>query len=523
MINSITVVGGGSAGWMTAAILVKSFPEKTITVIEDPNTPPIGVGESTYEGIRYYCEFIGIDEKSFFKETNASLKLGISFTNFYKKSGYPTFLYPFGSPYMGGTRWGLEDWLIKKYVHKDTPVTEYAESYFAQAALAKHGRFNENNSGEFGSFNPTLDTALHFDAIKFGGWLRDFFCLPQGVILKKNKVLDINIDVNGIESLILDSGENLTSDLFVDCTGFKSLLLGKALKEPFIPYTDVLPNNRAWATQISYKDKKVELSSVTKCTAIQNGWCWDIPLWSRLGAGYVYSDKFVNPETALEEFKQHLTSNEMAVSRSREEVDALEYKDIQMRVGIHERTWVGNVVAIGLSAGFIEPLESNGLFTVHEFLYQLVRTLLRGSVSQWDKDVYNNATKEKYDGFVEFIRLHYALSLRDDTEYWKANLKRSYNFSLKIDSLSHLNTVKNIKTKTFDIPALGGNNWISVGMNYFLLDDVSIKLGEIKNHMNYKKDLSTDFIHLDEKRIIWNNRALNSPTMYEYLKDKYYE
>jgi tryptophan halogenase len=523
MVNSITVVGGGSAGWMTAAILAKSFPEKTITVIEDPNTPPIGVGESTYEGIRYYCEFIGVDEKSFFKETDASIKIGISFANFYKQSGHETFLYPFGVPYLAGTHWGLEDWLMKKYVYKDTPVTDYAESYFPQASLAKHNRFNDNTDGEFGSFNPKLDTSLHFDAIKFGGWLRDFFCIPKGVILKKNKVIDIKVNEQGIEQLVLDSGEVIISDLYVDCTGFKSLLLNETLKEPFISYTDVLPNNRAWATQIPYKDKKTELSSVTKCTAIQNGWCWDIPLWSRLGAGYVYSDKFVDKETALEEFKQHLMSREMLVPRSREEVDSLVYKDVPMRVGIHERTWVKNVVAIGLSAGFIEPLESNGLFTVHEFLYQLVRALLRGSVSQWDRDVYNNATKDKYDGFVEFIRLHYALSLRSDTKYWEANLNRPYAFSKENDESSHLNIVKNLKTKQFVLPSLGGNNWVSAGMEYFILDDVSVKLGEIRNNMNYHIDLHNVFDHLDQKRNTWNERALSSPTMYEYLRDKYYE
>jgi flavin-dependent dehydrogenase len=526
MANRIVIVGGGSAGWMTAAILVHSFPNKDITVIEDPDTPPIGVGESTYEGIKYYCEFIGVDEQSFFKETDASLKIGLTFSNFYKKSGYNPFIYSFGKPYLAGTRWGLEDWLIKKSAYPETPTEEFAESYFPQANLAKHGRFSENVDGTFGSFDPKLDTALHFDAIKFGGWLRDFYSLPKGVKLIKSKVSNVNLKHDLISSLSLENGMEITADLFIDCTGFKSMLLSQALQEPFLSYSDVLPNNSAWATRLPYKDPEKELAPVTKCTAIENGWCWDIPLWSRLGAGYVYSDKYVSKEEALEEFKQHLMSEEMIIPRSREEVDSLEYNSISMRVGIHKRTWVGNVVAIGLSAGFIEPLESNGLFTVHEFLYQLVRTLLRGDVSQWDRDVYNSATKLTYDGFAEFIRLHYALSLRDDTKYWKDNLKRSYDFSsyaLSDEYASTLYQVKTNKTKRFETPSVGGDIWIATGLNYPTLDPVSVRLGEIRNKMNYKEDLSTDFFNLDQKRLTWSARALASPTLYQYLKEKYYE
>lgn len=522
--DSITIVGGGSAGWMSAAILVKSFPDKLITVIEDPDTPPIGVGESTYDGIKFYCEYLGIDEESFFKYTDASLKLGLVFSNFYKKEGYKPFMFPFGAPYLEDTKWGLEDWLIKKSIYKDTPVEEFAESYFPHAHLAKHGRFSENKNNKLGNFNPKLEAALHFDAIKFGGWLRDEYCLPRGVKLIKAKVVNADIENSSIKSLILDTEEIVSSDLYVDCTGFKSLLLGSYLEEPFISYNDVLPNNRAWATQIQYEDKEKELKPVTTCTAIENGWCWDIPLWSRLGSGYVYSDKYVSPEDAKEEFKKYLMSDNMAVPRTREQVDSLDYKDINMRVGIHDRTWVGNVVAIGLSAGFIEPLESNGLFTVHDFLYQLVRALSRGEVSQWDKDVYNDATRQTYDGFAEFIRLHYALSLRDDTEYWKSNVERSFDFSgynLSNEYANQLHKVKTAKTKHFGVPPTG-ITWISSGMNYHLLDDVSVRLGEIGNRANYRIDLDPAFKYLNAKRENWNEEALKSPTLYSYLKEKYH-
>ena len=146
----------------------------------------------------------------------------------------------------------------------------------------------------------------------------------------------------------------------------------------------MLPNNSAWATRKPYKDKRNELVAYTNCTAIENGWVWNIPLWSRIGTGYVYSDKFVDDDTALKQFQKHLGTDE------------LEFKKIKMRVGIHEKLWHKNVAAIGLSAGFIEPLESNGLFSVHEFVIKLVRALNREKVSQWDKDNYTYQCNKQF-------------------------------------------------------------------------------------------------------------------------------
>ncbi len=525
-VESIVIVGGGSAGWMSAAALIKFFPEKKITVVESKNTPPIGVGESTYEGIRYFCAMLGIDNTSFFKHTDASIKLGICFTDFYEESGYPTFQYPFGPPLLEGTTWGLEDWLIKKSVYKDTPVTEYAESYFPQALLAKHGRFSENLDGKFGTFRHELDTALHFDAIKYGRWLRDFYCVPRGVQHVVDDVVNVNTDAGRVTGLSMQEGYTISADLYVDCTGFTSLLLDKSINEPFISYNDVLPNNRAWATRVKYKDKEKELKPLTTCTALKNGWVWDIPLWSRLGTGYVYSDKYTTKEDALEEFKNYLMSDKMTVSQDKNEVEELDFIDIGMRVGIHRRTWVGNVVAIGLSAGFIEPLESNGLFTVHDFLYQLIRTLQRGKVSQWDVDVYNNRTQEIYDSFVNFIRIHYSLSVRTDSPYWQANFARGRYLDKNLilsKNLHHIEILQDAKTKSHYVPREGGIPWISTGMNYHILDDVSIAHGQLRNGMDYAVELQPAFDFLDRRRSGWESHALQAQTLYDYLRTTYYE
>lgn len=525
-VDKIVVVGGGSAGWMSAALLAKLYPSIKITVIEDPNTPPIGVGESTYEGIRYFCRLLEIDEKNFFKTTNASIKIGLQFADLYDTDkNYEDFIYPFGGANTVGTTRGLEDWFIKKELYPETSLSDFYESFYPQALLAKHNRFSKNSFGELGTFNPDLHTALHFDAIKFGGWLRDNYCIPRGVTLLKKTVEHIPVTETGIEKLIFNDSSSLSADLYVDCTGFKSLLLDKTLNEPFVSFNDVLPNNRAWAVQLEYVDKQLELDALTKCTFIENGWCWNIPLWSRLGAGYVYSDKFVDPEDALKEFKSYLKSSKMKVPRTEELLETLTFNDIKMRVGIHERVWVKNVVAIGLAAGFIEPLESNGLFTVHNFLYHLVRALEREKVSQWSIDVFNRSTYLEYFRFVEFIRLHYALSLRTDTSYWKANFDRSFDFdSYTPDERenSHLHMLFTSKVLRAVAPPTGGLSPISVGLNYRTIDKIPIAIGAMEERIDLKVDTKKSFDYLLARKREWEEHVLESPTFYEYLKTEYY-
>jgi len=524
-IEKIVIVGGGSAGWMTASALVKFFPNKEIVVVEDPDTPIIGVGESTYEGIRHFCNIVGIKNDDFFYQTDASLKIGLSFVDFYKESGEEPFFYPFGKPFLEASRWNYEDWFVKKVYYPETPRTEFVESYFPQASLAKLGKFSDNEFGNFGNFNPDVDVALHFDAVKFGRFLRDNLCIPAGVKHIKGKVVTVNTNNSGVEFLSMADESSITADLFVDCTGFKSLLLGEALNEPFNSYGEVLVNNKAWATRVPYKNKEKELRPITACTAIENGWVWDIPLWSRLGTGYVYSDKFVSDEDALAEFKKHLASDKMVEPRTEEEISELEFNNIQMRVGIHERTWVKNVVAIGLSAGFIEPLESNGLFTVHEFIYQLLRALQRGTVSSWDLEVHNRATLEIYNNFANFIRMHYALSLRQDTPYWKASFERGKYFDKSVVDVSskmdNLDTLYEAKTNTFNPPSSGGLAIISAGMNYPILDPVSVTIGGIMNQMDYKIVLAANWKALEDNRIRWMDEAENSETLLTYLQNKY--
>ena len=512
--NKIIIVGGGSAGWMVASTLVNRFPNKDITVIESPNIPIVGVGESTLGQINHWLKMLGIKDEDFMPHTDASYKLSIRFEDFYKK-GDGGFHYPFGDV-VETKKLGLKQWWFeKKARYPETPVTDYANWLYQNMALVNNNVIFKNEKNELDHFDFQYHTAYHFDATKFGLWLKDHYCIPRGVKHIKEDIKTIEQDDNGIKSL----NKKYKADLFIDCTGFKSLLLGETLKEEFISFEDILPNNKAWATKIPYKNKKKELESFTNCTAIENGWVWNIPMWTRIGTGYVYSDKFVDDETALKQFQKHL-GKKAPKNKS-------DYKNIKMKVGIHKRLWIKNVAAIGLSAGFIEPLESNGLYSVHEFLIELVRNLKREKVSQWDKDNYTFTCRQKFENFVEFVALHYALSHRDDTEYWKANLNKQWSKDI-IDRTNTLTNgfLKNVIDRNFEFhhDSDGGVQAIAAGMNWAPTDlhniIVNTKNNDIKNWDNYFKK-ATD--NLERKKKQWKNAVKNVPSLHDFLLHNYYK
>jgi tryptophan halogenase len=526
--DKIVIVGGGSAGWMTAATLIKAFPDKDITLIESENYPTVGVGESTIGGIRDWAKYIGLKEETFFAATDASYKMSIKFTDFYKKNS-GSFHYPFGKDEYLGKENPYYQWQLKKYFYPETEEEDFVRCLFPASALFETNRFSLNSSGKFGNFNPDNDIAYHFDATKFGIWLRDNYCLPNGIKHVIGTVTDIAKDDGGIKHLILNGEEKIISDLFIDCTGFRSLLLSQTLQEPFESYLNMLPNNRAWATRIPYEDKARELEGFTNCTAISNGWCWNIPLWSRLGTGYVYSDKFISPEDAKEEFKQYLMSDKMVVPRTQEQVDGLEFKSIEMRVGIHKQTFVKNTVAIGLSAGFIEPLESNGLFSVHEFLFKLVDILQRGSINQFDREMYNIAVRQQFDDFARFVAMHYSLSHRDDTPYWKDITNRKFmeiNNDPYLPQIAGSDAFTNLAWRYMDEwghPVTAhGIPFISTGMKLNMLNDRRLLNLQNRYGKDYESEAKQVSLLWDIKKKTWADNAKEEDSLMEFLGRTYY-
>jgi hypothetical protein len=529
-IDKIVIVGGGSAGWMSAATLIKAFPNKQISVIESKDVPIIGVGESTLAGIKRWTNFIGLQDKDFLKATDATYKLSIKFNDFYKKDS-GGFHYPFGTPMIDKNRNPFQDWHIKKYIYPDTPVTDFVECLFPASALFNQNKYCPNTDNKFDNFDHNKNVAYHFDAVKFGRWLKEFICLPSGVRHIEATVTNIIKDKEvGIKYLELDNKEIIDADLFIDCTGFKSLLLGQSLNEPYISLQNLIPNNGAWAAQVPYKDKEKEMESYTNCTALGNGWCWNTPLYSRLGTGYVHSTKFITKEQALDEFKQYLMSDKMVIPRTKEEVEKLQFRYIDMKIGIHERTFVKNVVAIGMAAGFIEPLESNGLYTVHEFLFKLVDILQRNDISQFDRNMYNSSTKNIFDSFIRFVSLHYLLSHRDDTEYWKS-IKDGITIDVEKEMMDHYsddhNAFNNLVQRymvNFQHPmGIAGITYIATGMNLNMMNEARAKneyflSGIPLEHTAYQANLLWE-----SRKEKWKNNANDAPSLYQYLKENFFD
>jgi len=510
--KNILIVGGGSAGVMSAYTIKKLFPKKNVTLIESKNIPTVGVGESTLGHINQWLALVDIADDDFMKECNASYKMSIRFENFYsKKDG--GFHYPFGQPVTAGNKALLNDWYFKKILYPKTPVSNYADIHYPIMSLVNQNKIltdDQNITIGLEGYSFKKDVAYHFDATLFANWLKKKFIKIGGQV-KIGSIVKIHQNKNGIEKVVTDKKEILKADLFIDCTGWKSLLLGETLKEPFQSYEDMLPNNSAWATHLPYTNKEKELVPYTNCEAIENGWVWTIPLWSRLGTGYVYSDKYISDEDALKQFKKHLGE------------DDLDFKKLKMRVGIHDRIFVKNVCAIGMSAGFIEPLESNGLLTVHEVLIKLVRILDRPTISNFVKQHFNMSCKRFFKEFAEFVAAHYALSSRNDTKYWRDIQNKEYKMD---ESLMHADsTFQSINQwcfSDFHYPTISGMDCIGTGMRFWPTDEHMLRYGTFNNNLDFlKMDAREKISQLDTREKEWKDKVSVCPSLYEFLKKKY--
>lgn len=522
-INSICIAGGGSAGWMTAALLSKKCKNIKITLIESPNVPTIGVGESTLGHINKFLNMLELKDEDWMKQCNATYKSSIKFTDFRKPGTY--FHYPFGEYDLSLTKNGIMDWFLHQaYNNNQDPVTDFAEFFIPQTLMTDRNKMSRNEYESIPGFSFPYHTAYHMDAEKFGQFLKNNICLPNGVSHIQDTIVDINLTNDGeISSIITENGLTLTADLYIDCTGFKKLLIEKTLGGEFIEFKDTLLNDRAIATKIQYIDKETEMHSVTNCTAIECGWVWDIPLYHRRGSGYVYSSKFSTQEQAEKDFKKHLAL------RIGNKVEDLKFNHIKIRHGIQREPWLKNVCSIGLALGFIEPLESTGLLTTHENVIRLVSTLQRrnGYVNQLDKDGWNFAAREEMEGFKQFVSVHYGLSEREDTPYWK-HVTNNINYvknhldlipEFRYNNLGmiyDLNQTLHLSSETPD-----GKTFIIAGMGLNPMSNAVAMLNEYRfpDVNNVWTGVVSDYKSRREKLI---KHIDTLPTHYQFLKENIY-
>lgn len=421
-VKEIVIVGGGSAGWMTASYLKKARPEMNVTLVESSDIPIIGVGEATIAHLAQFMLFLGLEEKKWMPACDASYKYAIRFNNWHEKGD--SYWHPFEPipTFQNSNHLGFF-WWYDRYRHNPQRSREtfYSDCFMGvdllkQNLIPKHAGsrdfvdlFDLNIDGI--THRQQVGYAYHFDAGLFGEYLKSSVAKPMGVNQIIDDVTNVNLGENGfIDYLDTKSGRKIHADLFVDCTGFLALLIDKTFHEPFETYSDTLFCDRAIAMQVPYENRPEEAHPYTTATALSSGWVWNTPLTSRRGTGYVYCSAFKTEDEAEAEYRQFLGESR---------VSDLKARHLKIRVGKHRRTWVKNCVAIGLSSGFIEPLESTGIHFIHISALKLAESLEGGYFNKGDMDAYNWYITEMMQEVREFLSLHYALTRREDSAFWR--------------------------------------------------------------------------------------------------------
>ena len=420
----VVIVGGGSAGWMTAAYLSKALEDGVrISLIESPTISTIGVGEATFSTIHLFFSFLGLKEQDWMPHCNASYKLAIKFVGWNAEGRH--FYHPFQRFDIVQGR-SMIDWWLKLERHTapfdyacfTVPAMcdarrspRYADGHVFDTKVDSH--LNSDDQGKallLDDLQLQYPYAYHFDASLLAKFMSTY-ALSHGVTQIKDDVLDVELTGAGdIAALKTAQHGRIEGDLFIDCTGFRGLLINKALQEPFISFSDSLLCDSAVAMQVPSDPKTEGINPFTTATALPAGWVWDIPLFHRTGTGYVYCSAFRSPEEAEREFREHLGKRS----------EGCRAAHIKMRIGRSRNSWVKNCVAIGLSSGFVEPLESTGIFFIQHGIEQLVSHFPRKERDESNVKSYNKAIAHCIDGIREFLTLHYYASSREDTPFWKA-------------------------------------------------------------------------------------------------------
>ena len=403
-IRRIVVVGGGTAGWMTALLLANStYGERLqVTVLESPAVGIIGVGEGSTPWLRGFFDSLGIEESEWMPACNATYKNGITFENWSTRPGYEQYFHPFASM--------LDNLTMPQFVHNvharlnDADVHAHPDRFFIARKLAQACRAPKPQR----SFPFDVWYGYHFDSALLGAFLQAK-AVQRGVTHVARHMDAVTLDEQGdIRALELEGGDTLAADFFIDCTGFASLLIGKALQTPYVSFAENLFNDAAIAMPSPIEGP---VMSQTISTALRHGWAWKIPLTSRYGNGYVYSTAFCSPDEAETELRSRLGLLDADVPAPH----------LKMRVGRVTRHWNRNCVAVGLSQGFIEPLEATALLFVQRTAVSFVDALEKGDLGETARTAFNNAVNAQFEGTRDYIVTHYKTNTRTDTDYWRAN------------------------------------------------------------------------------------------------------
>jgi tryptophan 7-halogenase len=402
-LQTIVIVGGGTAGWMTATALSTALRGRyTIRLVESDDIGIVGVGEATIPMIQRFNKVAGIDEVEFMKATNGTFKLGVEFVNWGK----------LGDRYMHGFgRIGQDLWMVgfEQYWHKMRALGKARDlaDYSITRAAARVNKFMHPQTDLPNSPLAEIGYAYQFDASLYAKHLRKL-SESRGVERIEGKIMQVTQrEGDGhVDAVILESGQRVEGELFIDCSGFRGLLIEQTLKTGFEDWSHWLPCDRALAVPC---ESVPVITPYTRATAHKSGWQWRIPLQNRTGNGHVYCSKFISDDEAAAVLLANLDGKPLADPRP-----------IRFTTGMRKKSWNKNVVAIGLSSGFLEPIESTSIHMIQAAVSQLLDFFPDRGFSSEDIDEFNRQSRFHYERIRDFIILHYKLNQRDDAEFWKA-------------------------------------------------------------------------------------------------------
>lgn len=403
--HRVVILGGGTAGWMAANLFAKRWQDKQvdITLVESPDIGTVGVGEGSTPTLKRFFEQLDIPEREWMPRCDATYKVNIRFCGWSPASGIAEYSHPFISQVDTFTKRPFFVNCLTRRMGLD--VNTRPGDFLLNGVLADQGLGPLTPD----SFPFRIEYGYHFNSGLLGEFLASL-AQDRGVNYQRHSVEGVTRKQNGdISSLVCKGGKEIPGDFFVDCSGFSSLIMQRTLDVPFQSYKECLFNDSAVVLPTPLNADPIPVE--TRATALSAGWCWKIPLTNRFGNGYVYSSDFLSKENAEKEFLQHLGLDEM-------EADC---RHLSMRVGQLTKHWSHNCLALGLSQGFIEPLEATALHLVQISTELFISLYEAGQFSAQKRDEFNQKISHRFDAARDYIVAHYKMNTRDDSEYWRAN------------------------------------------------------------------------------------------------------
>ncbi|MBD1582917.1 tryptophan halogenase family protein [Pseudoalteromonas sp. S16_S37] len=481
-IKRVVIVGGGTAGWLAANHLGKAMlarSDVSVTLIESSDVPPIGVGEGTVPDIRHTLSSFGISESEFIRECDATFKQSIKFVNWMDKHVHGDgnfFHHLFDVPHSAEAKV-----LTKRWLDNHSSDKHYGDYLSPQHQICELGLAPKDITTP--QYQADLAYAYHLNAGKFAQLLAKNATQKFAVEHIDANVTEVNCNNDGmITSLKTDKFGQLQFDFYIDCSGFNSLLIDKTLNVPFKSVSDTLLVDKALVVQVPTEPDD-EIPPYTIATAHQAGWIWDIALSSRRGVGFVYSSKHMSDEDAVTKFDKYLGNKKNEV----------EYRQIPMKVGYREKFWHKNCVALGLAQGFLEPLEATSILLT-DFCAKFLTQRFPTNVSQMEylEQRFNQSMQYAWERVVDFIKLHYCISDRTDSAFWKENRENksipiSLNKRLKL--WEDFIPVKDDFFSQFEVFFLENFLFVLYGMNYKTATEEKCTMSdaEIKTHFDRRE------------------------------------